>query len=61
MSLIKCKKCNGMVVEEDKFLDKHSKLTEFVCLMCGNSFEFSTQKYVMILDAIGVDYSQRLK
>ena len=61
MSLIKCKKCGGMVIEADKFLNKHSKMTEFVCLMCGNSFEFSTQKYVKILDALGVDYSLRVK
>lgn len=60
MSLIKCRKCRGMVIESDKVLDKHSKMTEFVCLMCGNSFEFSTQRYIKLLDALGVDYSRRL-
>jgi transcription elongation factor Elf1 len=61
MSLIHCKKCDGMVVEADKVLDKQKHMTEFLCLMCGNSFEFSTQKYLRVLDALGVDYSRRVK
>lgn len=49
------------MVEADKFLDRQSKLTEFVCLMCGYTFEFSTDRYIKVLDALKVDYSQRLK
>lgn len=60
MGIIKCKKCRGMVIESDKVLSKSSKMTEFTCIMCGNTFEFSTAKYIKVLDAIGVDYQRRL-
>jgi RNase P subunit RPR2 len=60
MSLIKCKKCGGFVVEAERSLDRNRPYTEFFCIHCGKRFYFQTKRYLKILDALKIDYSGRL-
>jgi len=61
MGLVKCKHCRGMVIESDIYFNPYTKMTEFECINCGRSFEFSTQKYIGIMKALNIDYTGRLR